>query len=206
MHRGVAGGSAALIAAVLLAGCSGPGDEGAAPTDAGSTAPVSDSPASSAATTDEGTTTPTYDPGPGRRPTPIDVPAEVARDASDSAVDYTDVVADALRDPGADLSDQGAVAGVALEALQAQADEYERSGWRIEGRPRVVSVEVYEHDDDRMLVGACVDNSAVKVLDQAGDVVSDGAGTPPTLNIFTLALRDAGWVVVDSSFPPDPDC
>lgn len=202
MDRTVAGVGTIVIAVVLLAGCSGSDDDGAEPTDVGSSARASDS----ATATDQPTTTPTSDPDPRRPPTPVDVPPEVAEDATDSAAGYTEVVADALGDPGADLSGQGAVAGVALEALQAQADEYERSGWRIEGQPRVVSVDVYEHEEDRMLVGACVDNSAVRVLDQAGDVVSDGADLPPTLNIFTLSLRDADWVVVDISFPADPDC
>jgi hypothetical protein len=188
-----------VLALVLGAGCSGSEDKDAAPRDdAGTSSATTD-----AATT--GTTAATSDPDPGR-PTPVDVPAEVSDVATESADDYVEVVGDVLADPSGDALEDAPLAGVALEAVRAQAEEFERSGWHTRGRPKVLSIEVYESGDDEMVIGACIDDSGVDVLDQKGDVVREGSGRRPTLNIFTLSRRDSGWVVVGSTFPPDPDC
>jgi hypothetical protein len=199
MRRAAAVPGLVLVLA-LGAGCSGSDDDDAAPRDDAGTA---------SATTDEAatatTTAPTSDPGPGR-PTPVDVPEEVSDVATESADDYVEVVGDVLADPSGDALEDAPLAGVALEAVRAQAEEFERSGWHTRGRPEVLSIEVYESSDDEMVIGACIDDSGVDVLDQKGDVVRDGSGRRPTLNIFTLSRRDSGWVVVGTTFPPDPDC
>lgn len=197
--------AALALALLLLAGCSD--DPGAArprPSD-DSTSATDDDTTGTAAPGD--LVTPTRKPRPGQ-PTPVAVPEEVAEDASDSATDYSDAVVEALGRTGrgdVDLSDLP-LAGVALEALQAQAEEYQRSGWHVTGRPRVTSVEVYEHTGDEMVIGACIDESRVVVRDQRGRVVADGADKPRSLNILTLSRDDDGWIVVGTTFPSDPDC
>jgi hypothetical protein len=195
----------ALTATLLVvAGCSD--DPGTArPEPADDSTSVSDETSGTATPGD--VVTPTRKPRPGQ-PTPVAVPEEVAEDASDSATDYSDAVVEALGRTGrgdVDLSDLP-LAGVALEALQAQAEEYQRSGWHVTGRPRVTSVEVYEHTDDEMVIGACIDESRVVVRDQRGRVVADGADKPRSLNILTLSRDDDGWIVVGTTFPSDPDC
>lgn len=203
--------SAAVVTALVL-GCVGCGGDGSGDGDA-TAAPSS----TGAGSTSTGTTDPTTAAPPQSsvskvaetgRPTPADVPTEVAREASAAATDFADVVADALSAPDAAVSGAvaGAVTGAARDALVAQAEEYRRSGWRIEGRLRVLSVEVYEHEADRMLVGACIDDSDVTVVDRKGTVVSGGADRRPTLNLLTLNAEGERWVIVESSFPSDPDC
>ena len=196
MRRTAAVPGLVLTAVLLAAGCSGSDDDARPGDDAGT---------SSTTTGDATGTAPTSDPDPGR-PTPVDVPEEVSEVAMESADDYVAVVADVLADPGGDALENAPLEGVALEAVQAQADEFERSGWHTRGQPEVVSIEVYESGDDEMVIGACIDDSGVDVLDQKGQVVRDGSGRRPALNIFTLSRSGSGWVVVESTFPPDPDC
>lgn len=200
-------GPALLLLAVLVAGGCSDSSEDDPPEADGSTASSASSGTSTSSAGPSGSDAPTTPPvEPGERPTPVDAPPEVVEQASDSAADYAGALTDILSDPGSAPSGPTAVDGVALEALEAQAAELEQSGLRLRGEPRIRSVEVYEHGDDEMVIGACVDNSRVQVVDQSGAVVSDGRGTPPTLNIFTLERRGSGWVVVGSTFPSDPDC
>lgn len=195
MERLLAGIAVAVL--TLTAACSASEDDPRDPARAASTTTDADVPPPQTSVSKQAET---------GRPDPVDVPDDVASAASDTVTDFADAVAEALTHPDAKLADGGPVRGAALDALQAQADEYARSGWRVQGRPRVVSVEVYERTDDRMVVGACVDDSRVMVVDQSGRVVSDNAGRPPTLNILTLSVEDSGWVVVDSTFAGDPEC
>lgn len=140
------------------------------------------------------------------KPTPqAEVPSEAVEDASKAATDFAEAIGDVLAHPDRSQSAEIAVAGAARDALLAQAEEYRLSGWRIQGRPRVVAVEVYERSADRMVVGACLDDSSVRVLDEDGNVVSRGQRRP-TLNLLTLSAEDGAWAITESSFPADPDC
>lgn len=198
--RRTAGLAALLLAATGAAGCSDSGGPADPATSAG--ASESDAPTSAAPQTEVSEEAQTGQP----QPEPSDeVPAEVGEAATEGADGFADGLADALRNPDGGVGDID-VEGTALETLRSQAEEYERSGWRMRGRPVILWVEVYEHSDDRMVVGACIDNSRVKVVNQSGEVVSDGADTPPTLNILTLSPRGDDWVVSESTFPADPDC
>lgn len=201
-HRRVrtAAALATLVVAAGTAGCGGSDDPSRPTAGAGTSGST---PATSAAPqTEVSEEAQTGQPEPEPRD---DVPAEVGEAATDGADDFAEGMADALRNPGSGLGDVD-IEGTALEALRSHAEEYERSGWRMRGRPVVLWVEVYEHTDDRVVVGACIDNSRVKVVDQSGTVVSDGADTPPTLNILTLSPRGDDWVITESTFPADPDC
>lgn len=195
--------TASVLAVVLLAGCGGSRDDD----QDGSPDPDRNPPtsASDQAAPDEPTDrSSVLDQAETARPTPVDVPREVAERATDAASDFTDAIVGALVRPGAPVSDL--VAGTAREALLAQAQEYQQSGLRLRGRPEVLSVEVYESTDDRLVLGACIDDSRVRVVDRKGQVVSGSADRPPTLNLLTVDEVDGRWVVVDSSFPADPDC
>jgi hypothetical protein len=198
----LAGG--AVVAALLLTGCSADPDDDRAHDDPRGT--PSTTPSSSAATAAPPQSSVSAQAQTGR-PTPrTDVPSEAADAASEAATGFADAIGAALADPDQELPGDIGVSGAAREALRAQAEEYELSGWRITGRPRVVSVEVYERADDRMVIGACLDNSPVSVVDRTGAEVPGSGNDGPTLNILTLADEDGRWVIVGSTFPADPDC
>ena len=98
--------------------------------------------------------------------------------------------------------------GSYLAELEAEWQELLAAGWSISGTPEVVTAEVTDVDaaGERATVTACVDSSAVRTLDAAGDPVGENA-TPRALHIFTLALTPGGtWRIAAHGFPDDPAC
>lgn len=98
--------------------------------------------------------------------------------------------------------------GSYLAELEAEWQELLSAGWSISGTPRVVTAEVTDVDADgeRATVAACVDSSAVRTLDAAGDPIGENA-TPRALHIFTLALTPGGtWRIAAHGFLDDPAC
>jgi hypothetical protein len=192
---------AAIAAAALLllaSACSADG------TDDGSSEPTA--PPTSSPTGPTVAPSPTATGQADRDPTPVDVPPETLAAASEAAADLLDQIADTFADPETPDLDPDVIDGDARAAIENQAAEFAENGWRTEGRARIISLEVYERTDDRLVVGACVDDSAIRVYDSDGNLVADHSGRPPTRNIYTLDARPGGWVVVGHTFPDDPDC
>jgi hypothetical protein len=104
-----------------------------------------------------------------------------------------------------------AVKGYAAE-LQAQWQELTSQGWTVTGRPVVVSSKVTAlHADGTEAtaqITTCVDSSAVKILDSAGNRVGDpSATTPRALNLFSLIQgKDGVWRISSHSYPNNPTC
>lgn len=200
----------AAAGALLATGCSSSADDSPEPRTAGTGAtPTPDARVSDEPSTDE----------PGPRATPVSPPPEVVTATGDAVDDYADAVGDVLADPppGDDSGDSDvalvvldAVTGAALEELRNQAAEYEASGWRVVGRPRVVRhrVAAYYTDPERAVVRACLDNSKVRVVDADGRTVPGSRPVHPrTLNVLTVVKdADGDWVVTAQRPAARPNC
>lgn len=123
-----------------------------------------------------------------------------------------DTSARLLADPSALDSDGLAtlVAGEAMRQARATAQEYADLGWHQVGTPLVASASLVSLDADarpaRARVEACLDHSAVDVVDAEGVSRVDPSAPRRVLNIFDLERRDGAWVVVDRTLPVDTDC
>lgn len=96
--------------------------------------------------------------------------------------------------------------------LEAQWQELISQGWSIEGTPTLVSSEVTSldsgSDPPTAAISACIDSSAVKMLDADGKQIGDDSATMPrALHLFTLVQgSDDIWRISSHSFPNDPTC
>ena len=96
--------------------------------------------------------------------------------------------------------------------VEAQWQELISQGWSIDGSPTLVSTEVTSLSADAepptAEITACVDSSAVTMLDANGDPIGDdSAKTPRALHLFTLIQgTDDIWRISAHGFPNDPTC
>lgn len=96
--------------------------------------------------------------------------------------------------------------------LEAQWQELLAQGWSMQGSPTLISTEVTSLDTATTPatanITACVDSSAVTLLDAEGAPVGDqSAKTPRALHLFTLVQgSDDIWRIAAHSFPNDPTC
>ncbi len=96
--------------------------------------------------------------------------------------------------------------------VEAQWQELISQGWSIDGSPTLVSTEVTSLSADAepptAEITACVDSSAVTMLDANGAPIGDdSAKTPRALHLFTLIQgTDDIWRISAHSFPNDPTC
>lgn len=96
--------------------------------------------------------------------------------------------------------------------LEAQWQELISQGWSIKGSPTLVTTEVTsltsDTDPPTAQITACIDSSAVSILDANGDPIGDdSAKTPRALHLFTLVQgSDDIWRIANHSFPNDPTC
>lgn len=99
--------------------------------------------------------------------------------------------------------------GAALAELLNTVSEYQENGWRIDGRPAVLSTRVLSatRDPDTVTVVACIDNSQVRLLDAKGKEVPNSRPTHPrTRNVLTLVPRGSDWVVGEQRPATRPNC
>lgn len=98
------------------------------------------------------------------------------------------------------------------EELEAQWQELVSQGWSITGAPVLISSSVTsltaDTDPPTAQVTACIDSSAVEMLDAAGTPIGDdSARMPRALHLFTLVQgSDDIWRIAAHSFPNDPTC
>lgn len=96
--------------------------------------------------------------------------------------------------------------------LEAQWQELISQGWSIKGSPTLVTSEVTsltaDSDPPTAQITACIDSSAVSILDADGNPIGDdSAKTPRALHLFTLVQGDDDvWRIANHSFPNDPTC
>ncbi len=128
----------------------------------------------------------------------------------EDAANYLRDAARALQEGGNRDSMRDTATGAALDAALAQAAEFDDNGWHQVGVPRVVSARVVKdrRDDDppRVTISACVDSSAVDVVDASGASVRHGSHAERSRMIYTLVRKRGDWLVERESFPNDPEC
>lgn len=127
-------------------------------------------------------------------------------EAADTTLDALTRTATALSDPGnpVDLSD--VLTGSALDEYLAQAEEFMNTGVHQEGAPTIENARITNTSEDGTIeVEACVDSSAVQVLNDQG---TDLRASQPkrSLTIFTLTNPDGSWRLASETFPDDPTC
>lgn len=100
--------------------------------------------------------------------------------------------------------------GPALDAARASAAEFADNGWRQVGHPKLVDATVVFYRPDasppRMRIVACVDSSAVDVVDASGESVRRGGYAARSRMRFDLVREHDDWLVQRQGFPDDPDC
>lgn len=204
-RHGVATVAGALGLALLMTvvGCSGSGSPEADDGHDGTTSPT---PGSSASPRSE-------PPAPGDSVDPDSLPASTLTAVEEGSDDYFATFGDVLGDPDATEVESTealpGVSGAALEEMLNTATEYQVNGWRIAGRPVVVRQRVVSatQDPDQVVVRACIDNSAVRVLDARGDEVPNSRPPRPrTRNILTLVRDGDSWVVDGQRPAVRPNC
>jgi len=103
-------------------------------------------------------------------------------------------------------------AGPMLLELELEYQELADNGWTRQGQAKLGDIAVLESDlgadPATATVQACVDSTDVVILDAAGKPLPSAAdaGTPRSLNVFTLERDGADWRVTARSFPTDPNC
>ena len=113
-----------------------------------------------------------------------------------------------LASPGGKPGRHPAISGSALQSLLVMRSDYASKHYRVVGSPRILTQQVIKHHahPQRLVVAACLDNSAVKVLDKHGKPVATSPGPERVMNLLTLTLRDGRWVVTGTALPTDPTC
>lgn len=102
--------------------------------------------------------------------------------------------------------------GAALGELEAQNQEFSSNGWLQTGTVTVVGTPTVSTRNidgkDLIVVTACLDSSAVNIIDDTGATVlaAEKAGTRKNLNTYEVQESDGTWLVVDHTFPDDPRC
>ena len=128
-------------------------------------------------------------------------------EAADTTLEALTRTATALSDPGnpVDLSD--VLTGSALDEYLAQSEEFMNTGVHQEGAPTIENARITNTSEDgtSLEVEACVDSSAVQVLNDQG---TDLRASQPkrSLTIFTLTNPDGSWKLASETFPDDPTC
>lgn len=115
--------------------------------------------------------------------------------------------------PGTEEGDQALLqvaTGTLLEDLQATAQEYADSGWRINGSPTVDRIEMMERNLDgtppTFTVRACVDSSSVDVVDEQGISVLDPDRPTRSWVWYTVTSDANSWLLSAQSFGDEVDC
>ncbi|WP_314424384.1 hypothetical protein [uncultured Microbacterium sp.] len=203
---------AAVVAlgAITAYGVAASGGGGSAP-DAGSGGGAGSDTSASTSPTPAPSPTVTATPAPAAPPT-VDgeldddaalVTVETALAAPISTVGTSEDLAVLLKDVAVDA--------YAAE-IEAQWQELVSQGWTITGEPTLVSSDVTavdaEADPATAEITACIDSSAVAILDANGDRIGDESATMPrALHLFTLVQGDDDiWRIASHSFPNDPTC
>lgn len=164
---------------------------------------------------DAATSTPT--PTVTATPAPAAPPTEAGELADDQALATIEAaLAAPIASVGTSADLEALLKDVAVDSyaaeLEAQWQELLSQGWTIKGAPTLVSSEVTSLDSKSSPptaeVSACIDSSAVSILDAAGAPIGDeSAKTPRALHLFTLVQgSDDIWRIASHSFPNDPTC
>ena len=130
-------------------------------------------------------------------------------DAGAQATDVMTTMWDAYADPeqaqATDLS--SVLTESALEEFDAKALEWTTEGLYSEGTPTIENPQVIEDDGaGNVTVSVCVDSSSVRILNDAGTVLTDDTAMTRALTYLRFVKDGQNWKLAGYSFPDDPTC
>ncbi|MDO4258549.1 MAG: hypothetical protein Q4C87_03400 [Actinomycetaceae bacterium] len=131
------------------------------------------------------------------------VEASTENEALEGVLNQT---AESLAAPNPETDLSPILSGEALESHQVTLQQWSAEKLRQEGAPTIASSNVVSNEGGKMTVEACIDSSAVKVLDENGQEVGDPEAPTRSKHIFILEQADGAWKVVSDSFAEDPQC
>lgn len=151
---------------------------------------------------------------------PPDAPSAAVSDARDTVDGYLDGLDDLLTAPTVDGTDdtealEDVATGSALDEIVVAMAEFQENDWRQVGSSSVVWARVTDRSDTGGLtVRACLDSSAVQILDEQGNDLRSPSTPDRSVNIYTLVPAGAaagvaagsGFLVEGHSFPAKADC
>ena len=95
----------------------------------------------------------------------------------------------------------------ALEEFDAKALEWTTEGLYSEGTPTIENPQVIEDDGaGNVTVSVCVDSSSVRILNDAGTVLTDDTAMTRALTYLRFVKDGQNWKLAGYSFPDDPTC
>ena len=95
----------------------------------------------------------------------------------------------------------------ALEEFDAQALEWSRDGTHAEGTPTLENPQIISDDGaGNVTVSVCVDSSSVRILNDAGTVLTDDTAMTRALTYLRFVKDGQNWKLAGYSFPDDPTC
>ncbi|WP_394282272.1 hypothetical protein [Corynebacterium sp.] len=99
------------------------------------------------------------------------------------------------------------LSGQALEDFENQQIELENEGLRMEGDVTIVDErQVDSPAPGTVIKEVCVDNSAVRTLDENGDDVTSPNAQARSRMLLTFTAAGDSWTLSELSFPDDPNC
>ena len=143
--------------------------------------------------------------GPANTTGSMGTDADAGAQASYVMTTIWDAYADPEQAQATDLS--SVLTESALEEFDAKALEWTTEGLYSEGTPTIENPQVIEDDGaGNVTVSVCVDTSAVRILNDAGTVLTDDTAMTRALTYLRFVKDGQNWKLAGYSFPDDPTC
>lgn len=143
--------------------------------------------------------------GPANTTGSMGTDADAGAQASYVMTTIWDAYADPEQAQATDLS--SVLTESALEEFDAKALEWTTEGLYSEGTPTIENPQVIEDDGaGNVTVSVCVDSSSVRILNDAGTVLTDDTAMTRALTYLQFVKDGQNWKLAGYSFPDDPTC
>ena len=143
--------------------------------------------------------------GPANTTGSMGTDADAGAQASYVMTTIWDAYADPEQAQATDLS--SVLTESALEEFDAKALEWTTEGLYSEGTPTIENPQVIEDDGaGNVTVSVCVDSSSVRILNDAGTVLTDDTAMTRALTYLRFVKDGQNWKLAGYSFPDDPTC
>lgn len=143
--------------------------------------------------------------GPANTTGSMGTDADAGAQASYVMTTIWDAYADPEQAQATDLS--SVLTESALEEFDAKALEWTTEGLYSEGTPTIENPQVIEDDGaGNITVSVCVDSSSVRILNDAGTVLTDDTAMTRALTYLRFVKDGQNWKLAGYSFPDDPTC
>ena len=143
--------------------------------------------------------------GPANTTGSMGTDADAGAQASYVMTTMWDAYADPEQAQATDLS--SVLTESALEEFDAKALEWTTEGLYSEGTPTIENPQVIEDDGaGNVTVSVCVDSSSVRILNDAGTVLTDDTAMTRALTYLRFVKDGQNWKLAGYSFPDDPTC